>query len=84
MASRPAERWKTIKFDKKYITKIKYEISNYGRVRSVLPDGSYRYLITREDIQVLSTKYKLALIEPVKTTNVDELRAMTTVVWQKK
>jgi tellurite methyltransferase len=49
-----------------------------------LPDGSLRYLITRELIIELLREYNLELIEPIKTANVDYLRCMTTLVLSKK
>jgi len=48
-----------------------------------LPDGSYRFLISRSRIDELIDEYKLKLLEPVKTVNVDNLRCMTTLVLQK-
>jgi ubiquinone/menaquinone biosynthesis C-methylase UbiE len=41
------------------------------------------YYITRESIIKISEDHPLALIEPVKTTNVQDERAMTTLVFQK-
>lgn len=41
------------------------------------------FYVTREIISELVAAYPLRLIEPVKTTNVQDLRAMTTVVFQK-
>ena len=41
------------------------------------------YYLTRERITSLTKEYNLELIEPVKTTNVQDMRAMTTLVLQK-
>lgn len=49
-----------------------------------LPDGSVRYLITRSKIDELILNYSLALLEPVKTVKVEELRSMTTLVLTRK
>ena len=49
-----------------------------------LPDGSLRCLITRELISELVYEFNLELIEPVKTTIVNDLRCMTTLVIGKK
>jgi tellurite methyltransferase len=49
-----------------------------------LPDGSLRYLITRELISELVEEFNLEFIEPVKTTIVNDLRCMTTLVIGKK
>lgn len=45
-----------------------------------IPDGSRRYLLTREKVDALMNVYNLKLLEPVKTVNVDEMRYMTTLV----
>ncbi|CAM3371139.1 class I SAM-dependent methyltransferase [Aequorivita lipolytica] len=42
------------------------------------------FYINRSLISKISKKYPLVLIEPVKTTNVQDVRAMTTLVFQKK
>jgi len=42
------------------------------------------YYLTRERIASLMKEFKVYLIEPVKTTNVQDERAMTTLVFQKK
>lgn len=47
-----------------------------------LPDGTTRYLITREKISELQNEYWLSLLDPVKSTLVEDLRSMTTIVFQ--
>jgi len=42
------------------------------------------FYVTRELISELLGTYSLKLIEPVKTTNVQDVRAMTTLVFQKR
>lgn len=49
----------------------------------LLPDGSIRFLITEEMIHQLVDKYQLKFVEPIKTTNVNNLRCMTTLVLRK-
>lgn len=49
-----------------------------------LPDGSIRYLITQGMIKKLTETFSLEFIEPIKTTNVSDLRCMTTLVLRKK
>lgn len=49
-----------------------------------LPDGSTRYLITQQMIKKLTETFSLEFIEPIKTTNVSDLRCMTTLVLRKK
>ncbi len=41
------------------------------------------YYVTRERISQLSKEFSLTLLEPVKTTNVQDERAMTTLVFEK-
>ncbi len=48
-----------------------------------LPDGSQRYLITRAQVDGLSSEHSLSFLEPVKTVKVEELRSMTTLVFLK-
>lgn len=48
-----------------------------------LPDGSMRYLVTRNQIDELLRRYDLNSIEPIKTVFVDGLRSMTTLVLSK-
>lgn len=52
-----------------------------GRYR--LPDGSDRYLITRDKIIALLTAHELTLLEPIKSVIVDQQRAMATLVFRK-
>ena len=48
-----------------------------------LPDESTRYLITRSQVDCLISEYSLSLLEPVKTVKVEDLRSMTTLVFEK-
>ncbi|MFT4602795.1 MAG: tellurite methyltransferase [Arenicella sp.] len=59
----------------------KIEIEENGRCR--LPDLSDRYLISRKQIEDLCSYHSLKLIEPVKSLKVEDLRTMTTLVFQK-
>lgn len=45
-----------------------------------IPDETTRFLITREKIDELLEKHGLELIDPVKSTLVENLRSMTTIV----
>ncbi len=49
-----------------------------------LPDGSTRYLITRDQLTHLCKLHNLVLIEPFKTVVVEQLRSMSTIVLKKK
>ncbi len=51
--------------------------------RYSLPDGSERYLIDRRRVNQLLEEFDLQKVEPVKTTNVDDMRCMTTLVLRK-
>ncbi len=48
-----------------------------------LPDGSDRFLISKTLIQEMLVQHRLSLIEPVKTVNVNDQRAMAILVFQK-
>lgn len=50
----------------------------------ILRDGSTRFLLTQDLLNTILAKFSLELIEPIKTTNVDNLRCMTTLVFRKK
>lgn len=49
-----------------------------------IPDGSMRYLLTKSIISGIINQHSYSLIEPIKTTLVDDQRCMTTLVIQKK
>jgi tellurite methyltransferase len=59
-------------------------IQPLGDGRFFLPDGSNRFLLTRLLITQITERYPMTLVEPVKTTNVQDLRCMTTLVMLKK
>ncbi|MFK7749435.1 MAG: class I SAM-dependent methyltransferase [Kordia sp.] len=48
-----------------------------------LPDESVRFLLTRTLLNEMLTKHELTLLEPIKSTNVSDLRSMTTLVLMK-
>ena len=50
----------------------------------VIPDGSTRFLLTRQLLAGCMQQNKLSVIEPIKTTNVDDVRCMCTLLLQKK
>ena len=45
-----------------------------------LADGTNRFLLTRELLNELINEFSIALIEPLKSTNVSDLRTMSTLV----
>lgn len=54
-----------------------------GDGRFSLPDGSDRFLLTKPLIEELLNTFPMTLAEPVKTTNVQDIRCMTTLVMVK-
>jgi SAM-dependent methyltransferase len=48
-----------------------------------LGDGTERYLLTRELLQEVIETHSLSFLEPLKTTIVNDLRSMSTLVLQK-
>ncbi|WP_114901157.1 bifunctional 2-polyprenyl-6-hydroxyphenol methylase/3-demethylubiquinol 3-O-methyltransferase UbiG [Kordia sp. SMS9] len=48
-----------------------------------LPDASERFLLTRTVLNEILKTHQLSLLEPVKSTNVHDLRSMTTLVLSK-
>jgi tellurite methyltransferase len=62
---------------------IEDRILPLGDGRFSLPDGTDRFLLTRLLIEQLLNTFPMTLAEPVKTTNVQEMRCMTTLVMVK-
>ncbi|MDX1627858.1 MAG: NUMOD4 domain-containing protein, partial [Fulvivirga sp.] len=58
MGKRPKERWKKLKFPEGFNTQSNYQISNYGRVRNVLKDGSMH--IKKKIISQGNVRYKFS------------------------
>jgi hypothetical protein len=57
------------------------EIKENGRC--TLPDQSDRYVLDRKEIKKLGIYHSLKLIEPVKSLKVENLRTMSTILFQK-
>jgi hypothetical protein len=49
-----------------------------------IPDGSTRFLLTKSLLAACMQQNKLGFAEPLKTTNVDDMRCMSTLLLQKK
>ncbi len=49
-----------------------------------IPDGSMRFLLTRSLLAECMSEFNLHFLEPLKTTNVNDLRCMSTLLLQKK
>lgn len=47
-----------------------------------LGDGTNRFLLTKKLLQELMKTYSLSFLEPLKTTNVNDIRCMSTLVLQ--
>ena len=48
-----------------------------------IPDGSMRFLLTRELVVDLKKSFQVTFVEPLKTVNVDDMRCMSTLVFCK-
>ena len=59
---------------------IENSILPLGDGRFSLPDGTDRFLLTKPLIEQVLNSFRMTLAEPVKTTNVQDLRCMTTLV----
>jgi len=57
---------------------IKELVNNLGNGRYLLPDGSERFLVNEQLLLDYTQKLNGILHEPIKTTNVQNLRCMTT------
>jgi len=59
-------------------------VKSIGNGRFLLPDGSTRYLVNHNSLLQYTQQLGGELYEPIKTTNVSNLRAMTTWCMKKK
>jgi SAM-dependent methyltransferase len=57
---------------------IDTQVRPIGNGRYILPDGSERFLVNQEMLLRFTKKLGATLHEPLKTTNVQNMRAMTT------
>jgi ubiquinone/menaquinone biosynthesis C-methylase UbiE len=62
---------------------IESRVRATGAGRFLLPDGSERYLVTEARLLELTTRLGGELIDPIKTTIVQNQRSMTTWVMRK-
>jgi len=62
---------------------IETKIKPVGEGVYIIPDGSTRFLLTRALLADCMQQNKLSFIEPLKTTNVDDMRCMSTLLLQK-
>ncbi|MCK5367113.1 MAG: class I SAM-dependent methyltransferase, partial [Cyclobacteriaceae bacterium] len=59
---------------------MKEEVKPMGDGKYFLPDGSVRFLLTKELLKEIMQQFKLEFIEPFKTVVVDQKRSMSTLV----
>jgi tellurite methyltransferase len=59
---------------------IENKIVPIGGGRFSLPDGTDRFLLTKPLLEEILNSFPMTLSEPVKTTNVQDIRCMTTLV----
>ena len=83
------EMWRVLKFSGKFFARLASTIGIENRVekiaerRYLLPDGSERFLVDEEMLIRTTEKLGGTFIEPIKTTNVQNLRSMTTWIIRK-
>lgn len=84
------EAWRVLKPGGNFFARLASDIGietlvkPIGNGRFLLPDGSTRYLVNRAALKLYTEQLNAELYEPIKTTNVDDLRAMTTWCMKKK
>lgn len=62
---------------------MEQKIKPIGDGKFTLPDGSVRYLLTKDQLHDLMMDFGYAFIEPFKTVVVDDKRSMSTLVLRK-
>ncbi|GAL85842.1 type 11 methyltransferase [Sporocytophaga myxococcoides] len=63
---------------------IEHLVKETGKGLWLLPDGSIRYLVNEKALLEYTSRLNGILFEPIKTTNVQNLRCMTTWCLQKR
>ena len=83
------EMWRVLKPSGLFFARLASTISIEEKIekiterRYLLPDGSERFLVDEEMLVSITENLGGAFVEPLKTTNVQNLRAMTTWVIRK-
>ena len=83
------EMWRVLKSNGLFFARlassigIEDKIESIGTGRFLIPDGSKRFLVNEEMLISISETIGATLLEPIKTTNVQNLRCMTTWVLRK-
>jgi tellurite methyltransferase len=84
------EMWRVLKPGGVFFARLASSIGIESRIQSLsgrnfrLPDGSTRFLVDEAMLLNWSAKLRGDLIDPIKTTNVQNLRCMTTWVLKKR
>jgi ubiquinone/menaquinone biosynthesis C-methylase UbiE len=83
------EMWRVLKSDGLLFARLASSIGIEDKIESIenrryrLPDGSERFLVDEEMLLQITSRLGGILAEPIKTTNVQNLRSMTTWVIRK-
>jgi len=83
------EMWRVLKKNGLFFARlassigIEDKVKSLGNGRFLIPDGSERFLVDEEMLISISETIGATLLEPIKTTNVQNLRCMTTWVLRK-
>lgn len=84
------EMWRVLKSDGLFFARLASKIGIENLIepigeggRYLLPDGSERFLVDEEFLISRTDQLRGILLEPIKTTNVQNLRSMTTWVLRK-
>ena len=81
-----AEMWRVLKPEGLFFARLASSIGIENRIKSIgegrylLPDGSERFLVDEEMLNILTKQFSGIWLEALKTTNVQNLRCMTTWV----
>lgn len=83
------EMWRVLKPNGILFARLASDIGIENRIkliderRYLLPDGSTRFLVNEKMLIAKTNEFNAILVEPIKTTNVQNLRCMTTWVLRK-
>ncbi|GGG98474.1 hypothetical protein GCM10011416_15780 [Polaribacter pacificus] len=58
-------------------------VKSQGNGVYAIPDGSFRFLLDQDLLKTVMSRFSITALEPLKTVNVANLRAMSTLVFQK-
>ncbi len=78
------EIWRVLRPGGLFFCRLASSIGIESRIKQVpgrrylLPDGSTRFLVDEENLLAISERLNGKLLDPIKTTNVQNLRCMTT------